>query len=393
MQIELGPDILQDYEKASKREWLVTNGIGGYSSSSLAGSNTRKYHGLLVAALSPPTGRVVTLSKLEETFLVNGQAFPLSANQYPGALSPQGFRFLSLFKRYPVPTFLYRPTQDIEIEKSIWMAPGKNTTYIRYTLLRSPTEARIRLLPLMAWMDYHAEFHRREDFPFSVSWQDPELRVTPYAGVAPLRLRFEHARFFSMPDWYYNLEHLRELERGLDFSGDLYSPGYFERDLSPGDSIIFAATVESSIENGEAVLASVVEQQQRLITRAGVSDDFGKMMVLAADQFIIHPPRGSNIRATVIAGYPWFTDWGRDTMISLPGLCLSTGRPETAREILAAFAGFISKGMLPNRFPDAGQDPEYNTVDAALWYFQAVYNYLNKTDDADFIGNYLLPGL
>src|SRR3990172_3371500 len=160
MQIELSPDILHNYDKASRREWLVANGIGGYASGSLAGSNTRKYHGLLVAALSPPTGRVATLSKLEETLFVNDQAFPLSANQYPGTLSPDGFKYLSSFNRYPAPTFLYRPMEDLEIEKSIWMAPEKNTTYIRYTLLQSPGKARIRLLPLVAWTDYHTEFHR-----------------------------------------------------------------------------------------------------------------------------------------------------------------------------------------------------------------------------------------
>ena len=356
--LTLGREQLGDLGLATEREWLVTNGIGGYASGTVCGALTRRSHGLLVAALSPPTGRVVTLSKLEETLFVNDQAFPLSANQYPGTLSPEGFKYLSSFNRYPAPTFLYRPMEDLEIEKSIWMAPEKNTTYIRYTLLQSPGKARIRLLPLVAWTDYHTEFHRREDFPLSVSWKEPELQITPYAGVPPLRLRLEHARFFSRHDWYHNFEHLREMERGVDFRGDLYSPGYFERDLSPGDSFTFAASVESSIGNGDAVRVSVVNHQKRLIEQAGVSDDFGKSLVLAADPFLIRPPRGSNIRATIIAGYPWFTDWGRDTMISLPGLCLATGRSEIAREILAAFAGFVSKGMLPNRFPDAGQEPE-----------------------------------
>ncbi|MEW6323977.1 MAG: amylo-alpha-1,6-glucosidase [Nitrospirota bacterium] len=390
MQIEFGPQNLHDYETASRREWLVTNGIGGYAAGSLAGSNTRRYHGLLVAAIAPPAGRVVTLAKLEETAVIDGGVFPLSANQYPGAIHPQGFRSLASFTRFPVPSFLYHPLRGVRIEKSIWMAHGKNTTYIKYTLHRSPGRVRLELRPLIAWTDYHTEFHRRDDFPCSLSWHEPELRMTPYSGLSPLRLTVEGARFMSKADWYYNIEHLRELERGLDCREDLYSPGHFDVELDAGESVTVVASVEPSAESGEKTLAAALARQERLIGLAGAADAFGKHLVLAADQFIVQAP---NVRSTVIAGYPWFTDWGRDTMISLPGLCLAAGRPELAREILAAFADFVSDGMLPNRFPDGGTHPEYNTADATLWYVQAIYAYLDATKDEEFVEQTLMPVL
>ncbi|MEW6683706.1 MAG: amylo-alpha-1,6-glucosidase [Nitrospirota bacterium] len=389
-QIEIGPEVLGDYEAASRREWLVTNGIGGYASGSLAGSNTRRYHGLLVAALTPPTGRVVTLSKLEETLSVGGESFALSTNQYPGTIWPQGYRLLAAFRRFPAPTFVYRPREGVELEKAIWMIPGRNTTVVRYTLRAAPWPVAISFVPLVAWIDYHAQFHRREGFPFAWSWQEPECCLVAYQGTPPLRIVAPRARFIAGAAWYDNVEHLRELERGLDFRGDLYAPGSFEARLSPGESLTVTATIETTA--APLTEAELAERQRRLIALAGLSDPFGQQLVLAADQFVVHVPETPAIRSTIIAGYPWFTDWGRDTMISLPGLCLATGRPEVARDILAAFAGFVSRGMLPNRFPDVGSEPEYNTVDATLWYVHAVYRYLEVTGDAVFVRT-LMPTL
>jgi predicted glycogen debranching enzyme len=380
--MEYGPDILRDEAQSSRLEWLITNGIGGYASGTLSGVHTRRYHGLLVAALSPPTGRTLLLSNLEETVRVNGQTFDLSANQYPGVLFPQGFQYLIRFRPFPAPTFLYEPTPSVQIEKTIWMAHGRNTTFIRYRLCAAPAQAHIELIltPLIAFRDYHQEFHHDPGFPTSVSWEPPQLSIVPDA--IPLYLSMPHAQFTKRPDWYYNQEHLREMERGFDFRSDLYAPGQFRADLSAHAGVTLTASLSPDLDRDDRAWTAWVQRQQSLIARAGYSDDFGRALVLAADQFIV---TRQNAHATIIAGYPWFTDWGRDTMISLPGLCLSTGRHEIAKEILTAYAQWTRGGMLLNRFPDAGHAPEYGSADAALWYVQATYAYLNATEDADFM--------
>ncbi len=379
-----GPDILRDAPQSSRLEWLVTNGIGGYASGTLSGIHTRRYHGLLVAALSPPTGRTVTLSNLEETVRIDGQAFDLSANQYPGVLFPRGFQYLIQFRPFPAPTFLYEPTPSVQIEKTIWMAQGSNTTFIRYRLQTAPARAQVALIltPLIVFRDYHQAFHYDPGFPASVSWVPPRLSIVPRIGAPPLYLYLPGAQFTKRADWYYNQEHLREMERGFDFRGDLYTPGAFGLDLSAGSGATLIASLSPDIEAGDLTWTGRVQRQRSLIARADCRDDFGRALVLAADQFIA---TRQGIHATVMAGYPWFTDWGRDTMISLPGLCLSTGRPEIAKEILTAYAQWTRGGMLLNRFPDAGHAPEYGAADAALWYVQATYAYLNATGDRDFM--------
>jgi predicted glycogen debranching enzyme len=386
-------EILKDFEKASQREWLVTNGIGGYASGSLSGANTRRYHGLLVAALTPPTGRMCLLSKVEETLVLNGRSFELSANRYPGAVHPRGYQYLEGFCALPAPVFLYRPRPDTLLEKRIWMPWGRNTVYIQYALREAPAPVILRLSPLTCWKDYHREMHPWEGFPYRITVQEGETRLQPTADSPTLRLLAPGTRCESAGYWHYRIVHAREQERGFDYQEDLYCPHHFVADLAPGESRTLTATIEEEVGEPEEAWQALLQRQEQLLRRANARDDFACALTLAADAFVIDAPAVNQVvcrpqgtaprlrRSTVIAGYHWFTDWGRDTMIALPGLCLATGRHEVARDILASYAGYFSQGMLPNRFPDQGETPEYNTADAALWFFDALYAYVQQAQD------------
>lgn len=380
---------MQNWDESIHREWLVTNGIGGYSSSTLSGANSRRYHGLLVPAFSPPLGRAVVLSKVEEEVRVEDALYLLSSNKYPSVIQPQGYRHLSQFSTDPVPTFSFIFHEGtVVLEKRIWMGYGLNTVYIQYTLVKAPETIRLNLLPLMAYKDYHAEQHRWDGFNGDTVVSANVVKITAYATANPLYLHLtERYSFTKNPGWFFNFEHFREMERGLDFTEDLFSPGQINGTLSVGNSFtLICSTEEGPPVGAEAAFKSEIERQNGLLASANLkrgSDRVRETLVLAADQFII--PKSSRVsRATIIAGYHWFTDWGRDTMISLPGLCLTTKRFDVARDILETFAGAVRDGLLPNRFTDSGVGAEYNTVDAALWFIHAVHQYAAASEDWDF---------
>ena len=395
---QIPEEILQNWDESSRREWLVTNGLGGYASSSLAGANTRRYHGLLVPAFEPPLGRAVLVSKVEEEVRVEDQLYQLSSNKYPSVVQPQGYRHLTYFSTRPVPTFTYIFHEEtVVLEKRIWMAHGENTVYIHYTLVKAPEPVRLGIVPLLAYKDYHTEQHRWDGFLGDLTFEaDGWLQFVAYPTAHPLFLRMKPPfRFNDHSGWFYNFEHPREQERGLDYSEDLYCPGRFDGVLLPGESVTFIATVETTRpDEPESALEAEEARQKALLALAKVpaGDTARETLTLAADQFVVeNSPKVA--RATVLAGYPWFTDWGRDTMIALPGLCLTTGRFSVAKEILSTFAGAVQNGLLPNRFSDNGQGAEYNTVDASLWFFQAIYAYAQASGDWDFAVTEMLPVL
>ena len=396
---QIPADILQSWDASSRREWLVTNGIGGYASSSLSGANTRRYHGLLVPAFSPPLGRAVLLSKLEEEVRVEDQLYLLSANKYPSVVQPQGFRHLAYFGTRPVPTFTYVFHEEtVVLEKRLWMAHGKNTVYVQYSLIKAPEPVRFGLVPLMAYKDYHSEQHRWDGFHGTLGVEpDGRLKFIAYDTASPVFLDMQpRLAFTDHSGWFFNFEHPREQERGLDFTEDLFCPGRWDGSLDVGQTVTLTATVETDPPTPpDAALREEVSRQSGLLERACLTagaDAARETLTLAADQFVIEKSERVT-RATVIAGYPWFTDWGRDTMISLPGLCLTTCRFAPAREILASFAGAVKDGLLPNRFSDNGQGAEYNTVDASLWFFHAVHSYATASEDWAFATGEMLPVL
>jgi glycogen debranching enzyme len=368
--ITLGEEICRDPDSSLQREWLETNGIGGFASATIAGANTRRYHGLLTAALHPPVDRFVLLSKLEETVFLNGARYELSCNLYPGTTHPQGYRYLKSFRLDPFPIFTYE-VGGVEIEKRVFMVQGENTTVVEYEV-RENAPCTLELRPLIAFRDYHATTHSNSTLDRGFTQVAGEVSIHPYDGLPTLHLANNARWVDAETSWYYNFQYPRERERGLDFQEDLFQPLMMQFELRPGAK----ATVIASTESHAALPTARPAPRPK--------DPFHA----AAAQFIVR--RSSNLH-TVIAGYHWFADWGRDTMVALPGLTLATGRFDIARDILLAFSRAADMGMLPNRFPDAGEQPEYNTVDASLWYFEAIRKYVEYTKDLAFVRDNLYP--
>ena len=372
-----------DWEKASRVEWLETNGLGGYASSSVSGANTRRYHGLLVPAVKPPIGRFVLLSKLDERAIVGRQPFDLASNIYPGTIHPRGFENLVSFTRDIFPVFEFSAGRA-RLRKTIAAIHNENTTVILYEASMAMT---LELRPFIAGRDYHCLTTANDAIRRDASFDSGVLSFLPYEGVPEVHVSVPRSMFAPAPDWYYRFEYPIEQERGLEFHEDLFTPGAFTVTLEPNSPLaVIASTENPRGRDGLALAAREQRRRERLIERTPLD----RRLTLAADQFIVR--RGTD-RRTVIAGYHWFTDWGRDTMISLPGLCLATHRFDDARRILLAFAESVSDGMLPNRFPDAGEQPEYDSVDAALWFFIAAKKYLQATGDEPFVRATLLPVL
>jgi len=390
-EVLLDRTVCGDFGRATSYEWLETDGLGGWASSSIVGAHTRRYHGLLVAATRPPVGRMVLLSRLDETITAEGESWDLSCNQYPGAVHPRGFEHLESFRRGAFPVFEYAVgTQEgIHLRKTVAAINGEPTVLVLYELLEAPGPVRLELRPFFAGRDYHSLGHANESVHREGAFTVGTLAYRSYDGLPEVFLRVPGSAWAPAPDWYHAFEYARERERGLDFQEDLFTPGTFAVELAPGDRLgVIASTADPTGRDAFALLASEQARRQALLDQVGTADPFCLALAAATDQFIVR--RGEGLR-TVIAGYPWFSDWGRDTMIALPGLCLATGRFGEAKAILRAFARSVSQGMIPNRFPDSGEEPEYNTVDATLWLFVAVWRYLQKTGDKDIVLGELLP--
>lgn len=374
-------------------EWLETNGIGGFASSTVLGLNTRRYHGLLVAATRPPVGRILTLAKLEETLLAQDSRYELSANQYPDVVHPRGFEFLAEFRKDLFPTYIFRVGQ-VEIAKTVFLVHGRNEVCVEYELRslgkQVPTGYTLEIRPLIAFRDYHSATHRNDGLSREVSGDPALLRIRPYVDLPELFLSTNASESRATGDWYFNLQYQAERERGLDFEEDLFNPVELRFQLEVGKPARLIASLEICSETDfDALRSGEIRRREKLLGSAAGYSELVQELTLAADQFIV----GRGDGESVIAGYPWFSDWGRDTMIALPGLTLSTGRPRIAAGILKTFARNVSEGMLPNRFPDAGEVPEYNTVDATLWFFEAVRAYLEYTGDHPFVRADIYPAL
>ncbi|HJP33921.1 MAG TPA: amylo-alpha-1,6-glucosidase [Candidatus Latescibacteria bacterium] len=389
--IVLGPEITSDFEAACRREWLETNGLGGWASSTVSGAHSRRYHGLLVAALNPPLDRVVMLSRLEETVELNGARHELGCNRYPGVVHPSGFEYLRRFERGLFPAFTYQ-VDDILLRRTVAAIHGHNTVVIRYDVeavtsdVTTPEAFLLGLRPFVGGRDYHHLTRANGAIQRQATLDDGVLSLPSYRDLPNVRLHLPGtAAFHAAPEWFYDYEYDREFYRGLDGREDLFTHGTIELALRVGDHVTLVATIEAGPHDGDELLAAEEARRRALIV--DVPDDpLHRHLHLSADQFLVR--RGADLR-TIVAGYHWFTDWGRDTMIALPGLALVTGRHEDARRILQVFSEAVSEGMLPNRFPDGG-GADYNTVDATLWFFVAVHHYLAATGDDEFVGE-LMP--
>jgi predicted glycogen debranching enzyme len=388
-------------ERAESREWLVTNGIGGFASGTVAGLLSRRYHGLLVAALKPPLGRTLLCAKLDETLEYGGRAHPLCVNRWAdGTVTPHGYHDLERFRlegTTPVWTFA---VGDARLEKRVFMVLGANTTCVQYHLVRATEPAMLTLEALVNYRDYHGTT-RAGGWRMAVDAVPDGLRVVAFAGAQPLHLLAPGAQATPAHDWYHGFRLAAEEVRGLDAQEDHLHAGTIRVTLAPGEvATVVVSAEEAPALDGAAARAGRERHEAELLERwarawpaARLAPPWVRHLVLAADQFVVRRPLADDPEGmTVIAGYHWFGDWGRDTMIALPGLTLAAGRPEVGRRILSTFARFVDRGMLPNRFPDAGEAPEYNTVDATLWYFEAVRAYHAATGDDALLGE-LFPVL
>jgi predicted glycogen debranching enzyme len=388
--IRFSSDTLTNLDASLSREWVETNGLGGFSSSSIVGLNTRRYHGLLTAATRPPVGRIMMVSKLEETLVIDGRRYELSSNQYPGAIHPQGFLYQTGFRLDPFPVFTYE-VEGVVLEKSVFMVQNQNTTVVHYELqsmeaIGNSAELKLEIRPLIAFRDYHSTTHENGALNANVETLDGITTVTPYSSLPALHFSHDICDIEINGFWYRNFHYQVERERGLDFAEDLFSPFSITFDLMRyARARVIVSTERYDIRNADSLRDAEVSRRKSIVSTSPNANVLVQELVSAAEQYIV--ARGS--QKTVIAGYHWFSDWGRDTMIALPGLTLATGRGEIAKSILSEFALHVDQGMLPNRFPDAGETPEYNTVDATLWFFEAVRWLLQYTNDYDFVSSKL----
>jgi predicted glycogen debranching enzyme len=381
--------VLNNYDEAVQDEWLETNGLGGWAGSSIIGCNTRRYHGLLVAATVPPTERMNLVNKLDETIILSNQRFDLSTNDYGDVISPQGYQYLSSFKKDLFPEWIYE-VNGIKLTKTIAMVHGENTTLIIYKVEKANEPFILELLPLISARGYHSLQHAYNNIFWDVQFENGIFKNQPFYGAPNIYLSVPGATYKHDPRWFYRFNYAVEKYRGLDFEEDLFNHGMFTLELKEGDSLGIIISTENPQNRNVHILLEQENLRRKDLIKGYEKNETLQQLILAADQFIVK--RDEDLK-TVIAGYHWFTDWSRDTMISLPGLCLSTARYEDAKKIIAAFAKNVSMGMLPNRFTDNNEPPEYNNVDGTLWYFVAIYKYLEHTNDTEFILKEILPVL
>ena len=415
MNLKIGREICGNIATAEHREWLVTNGIGGYASGTVSGLLTRCYHGLLLAALEPPLGRTLLLTKLEETVTYQESNYPLFSNRWQdNTISPHGYKNIERFYLDgTTPVWVYG-CADALIEKRIWMKQGENTTYIQYKMLRGSQSINLGIKALVNHRDSHGNTQGKGSY--QIACQQGGSKITAFDNAASLYLSGIKNKSANNQDavdwqiknkWYQNFALAVEKYRGLNYVEDHLYAANCNITLNLGESVIIVGSTEEKTTEKATSWQEKQQKEKYLIklfsdrecaseadrTSAKTILSWIEQLVLAADQFIVDRstqdvPEGK----TIIAGYPWFGDWGRDTMISLPGLTLTTGRFDIARTILRTFARYVDKGMLPNLFPDAGEIPEYNTVDATLWYFEAIRDYVAHTQDKALLTE-LFPAL
>ncbi|HXT27219.1 MAG TPA: amylo-alpha-1,6-glucosidase [Candidatus Eisenbacteria bacterium] len=392
-----GREICADFAAAEQREWLVTNGIGGFASGTIAGSATRRYHGLLFAALNPPAGRTLLVGGLDEIVHIGDQSFELATHRWvSGAVAPDGYRHIeSLRLEGAIPVWTYR-VGPARIEKRIWMHYGENTTLVRYTLLEPAPAVDLELKVLVNYRNFHSTTRAGDsanEWRMRINPVEQGVQVVAFDGAAPFYLKSPGAICEPQHIWYRDFFYPRERERGLDDYEDQLFAARLRSTLKKGRSLVMVlSTNPDAVLDADRALQQEQDRQAQILadgaallrdpTQENASRSRLSQLFLAADQFVAaRPLPGQAGGKTIIAGYHWFADWGRDTMIGLPGLALSTGRPEIAAKVLLAFSRFVDRGMLPNNFPDAGGAPEYNTFDATLWYFEAVRQYFAATGD------------
>ena len=369
------PDIGID----DRTEWLEADGRGGFASGTTSGVRTRRYHALLLTATTTPTGRVILVNGFDAWADTPVGSFALSTQRYaPGVLHPDGATRVTDFTDDPWPTWDYELTDGTRLTQEIFVQHGAGQVVVVWTLVRSTGPVVLRARPFLSGRDYHSMHHENGAFRFVADARDAVVTFRPYDGI-PAVSAFSNGQYRHAPDWYRQFLYTAERERGLDDTEDLASPGEFTWSLSgPGEQAVWMFSADGDNPRAGASGDDVVTLVENARAAERVRREaFPTILDRAADAYLVNRGNGR----TIVAGYPWFTDWGRDTFIALRGLCFATGRLAEARDILVEWSAAVSEGMLPNRFPDRGETPEFNAVDASLWYVVAVYELLQLAID------------
>jgi len=403
--INMRREMLSKIDEALGKEWIISNGLGGYASSTVLGLNTRKYHGLLVAAFHPPRDRRLCLAKLDEELIIENRFYPLFSNEFQSGIFPKGHMFLKRFSLSPFPKHVYA-VENVEVRKTLFMPYKKNAVVALYEVFKKGDSAvKMRVFPLITCRHFHSVVDRwRNPLNFTQKPQGKRVAVNVEVPRSTLVMEATDGLYFPVEKWVEKVYFREEFSRGESFLDDWYQPGFFEISLGEKHgkfaltafvsedeehAIKVSSEMPTTTYDAEAFYDKALERSESLLVNFYNAHNTLKVenwlswVVLAADAFIVEG--AENASKFIIAGYHWFEDWGRDTFISLPGLMLVTGRFEDARQIFLTFKKYCGDGLIPNFVSDQEAKPAYNSVDATLWYVNAVLQYLKYTGDLKFV--------
>jgi len=387
----------KDIEELLGKEWLLTNERGSYAASTVTGCHTSSYHGLLVGSLNPPANRIMALSNCLEMVIRGSEVFQLSTFEFGDRFAPAGWACLREFRRDSGAHFSYE-LADVKLHKAVYLVRDSDTVVVEYTFvdLAEPVELVVR--PLVGLRDFHTV--QRSYAPLVSENVPPAVRVRhDVPGSCELLLGSPTMRFETDSQWWFNFTYRVNRSRGQEDAEDLWTPGFFKGRIEHSGRVAFWAHLSDGLRNSEvsaldvdAVKRDLARHENELHASRAVRSTPAVLRV-AADQFVVKRAAAGTVRSTILAGFPWFADWGRDAFIALPGLLLVTGRHEEARSVLSAFAGVVDEGMIPNRFDDRSATAYFNSVDASLWFVNAAFQYLDATGDRATFSKELLPAI
>ncbi len=361
---------------AEQKEWLEADGRGGFASGTASLVRTRRYHALLLTATQPPTGRIVLVNGIDAFVETENGRFALSSQRYaPDVVSPDGASRLESFTSEPWPRWTWRLDDDTVVVHELFVPHDHDVVALSWRIEGERRPATLTVRPLLSGRDYHALHHENADLRFDADVSGDRVTWKPYGSV-PGVTAFASGGYFHEPHWYRGFLYAEEQARGLDHVEDLAAPGTFRFDLERGEAVLLLAAEGEGARSvgGDASALAALDRLRRGEARRRAA--FPSRLERAADAYLVRRGEGR----TIVAGYPWFADWGRDTFIAIRGLCLASGRLDEARDILLEWSHAVSEGMLPNRFPDRPEEaPEFNSVDASLWYVVAVHDYLQAS--------------
>lgn len=413
----------QSIDNLLSRQWLLTNGCGGYASSTIAGCNTSSYHGLLIGALDPPAKRVMALSNCLDMVICNGKTYNLSTCEFSDKFDPNSFQYLRQFHRDTGVHYCYELGDNesknrFKLTKSIYLLRDADTAAIVYDFTNVPAPAEFLIRPLAGLRDFHSI--QKSDAPlYSILLEQGVSIRRDNPDGCELVLTCPAAQFVEDPQWWFNFIYRDNRERGLNYTEDLWTPGFFKTSINATTQIVLWASLfsyENNTDNNQQIHTDIKAEledlqiyQENLLTGIErnsndipVSDNdritiphsfIDETLYMAADQFIVKRNKQEIPRTTIIAGYPWFMDWGRDAFIALPGLLLSTGRFDEAKSVLTTFASALNKGMIPSRYEDNKNTACFNSVDASLWFINAAFQYLQATNDTKTFIKKMIPAI